>query len=99
MKGSESAMIEVHELHATVRGLAVGSFGMSFFAFLTFWWIPFGFFLSGAATGMAILSIVLGVRTPARGLYYSLGAIALSGTAATAALLATKLSHLLFVEF
>ena len=99
MKGPESAMIEVHELHATVRGLAVVSFGMSFFALLVHWWIPFGFLLSAAAATLAILSIILGVRTRARGLYYALGGIALSGIAATTALLETKLSHWLFVEF
>jgi hypothetical protein len=99
MKGPESAMIEVHELPAPVRGLAVASFGMSFFALLVFWWIPFGFLLGGAATTLAVLSIILGVRTRARGLSYALGGIALSGIAATTALLATKLSHWLFVEF
>ncbi len=99
MKGPESAMIETHELHATVRGLAVASFGMSFFALLTFWWIPFGFLLSGVASTIAVTSIALGVRTVGRGLYYPLAAIAISGTAATAALLTTKLSHLFFVEF
>jgi hypothetical protein len=99
MKGPESAMIEVHELPAPVRGLAVASFGMSFFALLVFWWIPFGFLLGGAATTLGLLSIILGVRTRARGLYYALGGIALSGIAATTALLATKLSHWLFVEF
>lgn len=99
MKGPESAMIEVHELPAPVRGLAVASFGMSFFALLVFWWIPFGFLLSVAATTLAILSILLGVRTKARGLYYALGGILIAGTAATSALVATKLSHWLFVEF
>jgi len=99
MKGPESAMIEVHELHAPVRGLAVAAFGMSFFANLVFWWIPFGFLLGGAASALGILSIILGVRTRARGLYYALGGIALSGVAATMALLTTKLSHWLFIEF
>lgn len=99
MKGPESAMIETHELHAVTRGLAVASFGMSFFASLVFWWIPFGFLLAGAATALAGLSILLGVRTVARGLYYPLGAIALAGATATMALLCTKLSHLIFVEF
>jgi hypothetical protein len=99
MKGPESALIETHELHATVRGLAVASFGMSFFANLVFWWIPFGFLLAGAATTLGLLAILLGVRTRARGLYYALGGIALSGMAATNALLTTKLSHWLFVEF
>ena len=99
MKGPESAMIEVHELSAPVRGLAVASFGMSFFSLLVFWWIPFGFLLGGAATGLGILSIILGVRTRARGLYYALGGIALSGIAAGTALLCTKLSSALFVEF
>jgi hypothetical protein len=99
MKGPESAMIEVHELHATVRGLAVASFGMSFFAMLVFWWIPFGFLLAGAATTLAVLSMILGVRTRARGLFYALGGIAVSGIAATTALLCTKLSSWLFVEF
>jgi hypothetical protein len=99
MKGPESAMIEVHELHATVRGLAVASFGMSFFANVVFWWIPFGFLLGAAATMLGVLSIILGVRTRARGLYYALGGIALSANAATLALLTSKLSHWLFVEF
>ena len=99
MKAPESAMIEGHELPAPVRGLAVASFGMSFFALLTFWWIPFGFLLSGAATTLAIVSIFLGVRTVARGLYYALGGILISGIAATTALLSTKLSHWIFVEF
>jgi|SRR5690349_1560293 hypothetical protein len=99
MKGPESAMIEVHELHATVRGLAVASFGMSFFANVVFWWIPFGFLLGAAATMLGILSILLGVRTRARGLYYALGGIGLSAVAATLALLTTKLSPWLFVEF
>jgi hypothetical protein len=92
-------MIEVHELPAPVRGLAVASFGMSFFAMLVFWWIPFGFLLGGAATTLGVLSILLGVRTPARGLYYALGGILVSGIAATGALIATKLSNWLFVEF
>ena len=99
MKGPESAMIEVHELHATVRGLAVASFGMSFFALLVHWWIPFGFLLAGAATSLAVLSMILGVRTRARGLFYALGGIALSGITATLSLLTTKLSPWLFVEF
>ena len=99
MKGPESAMIEVHELPAVTRGLAVASFGMSFFALLVFWWIPFGFLLAAAATTLAIVSIILGVRTVARGLYYALGGILVSGIAATTALLSTKLSHWLFVEF
>jgi hypothetical protein len=72
---------------------------MSFFALLVFWWIPFGFFLSVAATTLAVVSIVMGVRTVARGLYYALGGIAVSGIAATAALLSTKLSGWIFVEF
>ena len=99
MKAPESALIEVHELPAPVRGLAVASFGMSFFANLVFWWIPFGFLLAGAAATLGFLGIFLGVRTKARGLYYALGGIALSGIAATNALLATKLSSWLFVEF
>jgi hypothetical protein len=99
MKGPESAMIEVHEVHATVRGLAVASFGMSFFSLVVFWWIPFGFFLGGAATCLGLLSIILGVRTRARGLYYALGGMALSVVSATTALLTSKLSPLLFVEF
>jgi hypothetical protein len=72
---------------------------MSFFALLVFWWIPFGFLLGAAATTLGLLSIILGVRTWARGLSYALGGIALSGIAATTALLTTKLSHWLFVEF
>jgi hypothetical protein len=99
MKGPESAMIEVHELSAPVRGLAVASFGISFFALLTFWWIPFGFLLSAAASALAVLSIFLGVRTVARGLNYALGGILISGIAATTALLTTKWSHWFFVEF
>ena len=99
MKGPESALIEVHEVPAQVRGLAVASFGMSFFALLVFWWIPFGFLLSGAATTLGIVSIILGVRTVARGIYYPLAGIAISGTAATCALLTTKWSPLIFVEF
>ena len=64
MKGPESAMIEVHELPAPVRGLAVASFGMSFFALLVFWWIPFGFLLSAVPPpASGVLSILLGVRT------------------------------------
>jgi len=99
MKGPESAMIEVHELHATVRGLAVASFGMSYFALLVFWWIPFGFLLSFAATSLGILSIILGVRTKARGIYYPLAGILISGIAATNALLTTQLSELIFFRF
>jgi hypothetical protein len=48
---------------------------------------------------LGVLSIILGVRTRARGLYYALGGIALSANAATLALLTSKLSHWLFVEF
>jgi hypothetical protein len=99
MHGPESAMIEVHELPAPVRGLAVASFGMSFFALLVFWWIPFGFLLSVVAASLGVLSILLGVRTVARGIYYPLGAILLSGIGSTNALLTTKLSSLIFVEF
>jgi len=99
MKGPESAMIEVHELPAVTRGLAVASFGMSFFALLGFWWIPVGCLLAAAATTLAVVSILLGVRTVPRGLYYALGGILVSGIAATTALLSTKLSHWLFVEF
>jgi hypothetical protein len=99
MKGPESAMIEVHELSAPVRGLAVAAFGMSFFSMLVFWWIPFGFLLAGAATTLAITSIILGVRSPARGLYYALGAIGVAGTAATMALLCTKLSEWIFTRW
>ena len=55
--------------------------------------------LGAAATALAFLSILLGVRTRARGLFYALGGIALSGATITHALLATKLSHWLFVEF
>jgi hypothetical protein len=92
-------MIEVDELPAPIRGLAVASFGISFFAMLVFWWIPFGFLLSVAATTLGLLSIILGVRTRARGIYYALGGILVSGIAATNALLATQLSHLFFVRF
>jgi hypothetical protein len=99
MKGPESAMIETHELHAVVRGLAVASFGMSFFGSLVFWWIPFGFLLCGAATTLGVIAFALGVRTKERGLYFILGAIGLSGAAAATALLCTKLSPLIFVEF
>ncbi len=99
MKGPESAMIEVHELPAPVRGLAVASFGMSFFSMIVFWWIPYGILLASAATILAFSSIALGVRSPVRGLYYALGAIALSGTAITTALLCTKLSELIFVRW
>jgi hypothetical protein len=99
MKGPESAMIETHELRAPVRGLAVASFGMSFFALLVFWWIPFGFLLAVAATTLAVVSILMGVRTVARGLNYALGGILVSGIAATTALLSTKLSGWIFVEF
>jgi hypothetical protein len=99
MKGPESAMIETHELPAPVRGLAVASFGMSFFSMLVFWWIPFGFLLASAATTLAIASMILGVRTKARGLYYALGAILVSGVGATNALLATKLSEWIFVRW
>jgi hypothetical protein len=99
MKGPESAMIEVHEVPAPVRGLAVASFGMSFFALLVFWWIPFGFLLSFAASSLGILSIILGVRTKARGIYYPLAGILISGFAATNALLTTKLSELIFIRF
>ena len=99
MKAPESAMIEVHDLPAPVRGLAVTSVGMSFFANLVFWWIPFGFLLAGAAATFGFLAILLGVRTKDRGLYYALGGILLSGIAATNALLTTKLSPWLFVEF
>lgn len=99
MKGPESALIEVHELSAPVRGLAVASFGMSFFAMLVFWWIPFGFLLGVAATALAVASIILGVRSPARGLYYALGGIAVAGTAMTMALLCTKLSEMIFTRW
>ena len=99
MKGPESALIEVHEVPAQVRGLAVASIGMSFFALLVFWWIPFGFLLCVASTLLGLTSIALGVRTPARGLYYALGGILVSGIAGTTALLTTKLSHWIFVEF
>ena len=99
MKGPESALIEVHEVPAPVRGLAVASFGMSFFAMLVFWWIPFGFLLAAAATTLAFASIILGVRTPARGLYYALGGITVSGIAATTALLCTKWSEMIFTRW
>ena len=99
MRGPESAVIEVDELPAPVRGLAVTSFGMSFFALLVFWWIPFGFLLGFVASSLGILSIILGVRTRARGIIYPLAGIVLSGIAATNALLTTRLSSLIFVEF
>lgn len=99
MKGPESAMIEVDELSAPVRGLAVASFGMSFFALLVFWWIPFGFLLCVAASTLGILSILLGVRTVAKGIYYPLGGILVSSIAGTTALLTTKLSEIWFVRF
>jgi len=99
MKGPESAMIEVDEVPAPVRGLAVASFGMSFFALLVFWWIPFGFLLSAAATGLGVLSILLGVRSVAKGIYYPLGGILVSGIAATTALLTTRLSEIWFIRF
>jgi hypothetical protein len=99
MKGPESALIEVHEVPAQVRGLAVASFGMSFFALLVFWWIPFGFLLGVASTILGLTSILLGVRTPARGIYYALGGMFVSGIACTTALLTTKLSSWIFVEF
>ena len=99
MKGPEAALIEVHEVPAQVRGLAVASFGMSFFALIVFWWIPFGFLLGVASTTLAIASFIFGVRTPARGLYYALGGMFISGIACTTALLTTKLSSWIFVEF
>lgn len=99
MKSPESAMIEVDELSAPVRGLAVTSFGMSFFAMLVFWWIPFGILLGTAATSLGILSIILGVRTKARGIYYPLSGILISGFAITMALLTTKLSEFIFIRF
>ena len=99
MRGPESALIEVDELPAPVRGLAIASFGMSFFALLVFWWIPFGFFLSVVASSLGVLSIILGVRTRARGILYPLSAIIISGIASTNALLTTRLSSLIFVEF
>jgi hypothetical protein len=99
MQGPESATIEVHELPAQVRGLAVAAFAMSFFSLLVFWLIPWGFLLGLASTILAALSIALGVRTVDRGLYLPLGAIFLAGTSMTMALLTTKWSHWLFVEF
>lgn len=99
MKGPESAVIEVHELPAPIRGLALVSFSMSFFAMLVFWWIPFGFLLAGAASGLAVLSMALGVRTVARGVYFPLGGLLISGTAMTAALMSSKLNWLFFLEF
>lgn len=99
MKGPESALIETHEVHHVVRGLAVGSFGMSFFAFCVWWWIPFGFLVASAAAIMATLSIILGVRTVERGLYYPLGAIALSILSTNAALFTAKFANTVFLEF
>lgn len=99
MNAPESAMIEVHELPAPVRGLAVASFGMSYFSLLVFWWIPFGFLLALAASSLGILSIILGVRTKARGIYYPISGILISGIASTHALLTTKLSELIFFRF
>jgi hypothetical protein len=99
MKGPESATIEVHELPAQVRGLAVASLGMSYFSLLVFWLIPWGFLLGLAAIILGALSILLGVRTVDRGLYLPLGATLLGGTSMTMALLTTKLSHWIFVEF
>jgi hypothetical protein len=98
MKGPESASIETHELSAPVRGLAVGSFGMGFFAFLVWWWVPFGFLLAIASTIMATLSIILGVRTKERGLYFALGAMAMAICTTSAALIATKFANLAFLE-
>lgn len=99
MKGPESATIEVDEVPAQVRGLAVASFGMSFFALLVFWLIPWGFLLGLAAIILGALSILLGVRTVDRGIYLPLGAMLLASIGMTMALLTTKLSHWIFVEF
>ncbi|WP_020471291.1 hypothetical protein [Zavarzinella formosa] len=99
MKGPESALIETTEVHHIIRGLAVGSFGMSFFSFLVFWWIPFGFLVSSAAGVMALTSIALGIRTKERGLYYPLGAIALTIITTHAALLSMKFTNVLFLDF
>jgi hypothetical protein len=52
-----------------------------------------------ASTILGLTSILLGVRTPARGIYYALGGILVSGIAGTTALLTTKLSSWIFVEF
>ncbi len=98
MKGPESALIETTEVHHIIRGLAVGSLGMSFFAFLVWWWIPFGFLVAGAATVMAVSSIAMGIRTKERGLYYPLGAIALAVLSTNAALVAAKYANLAFLE-
>ena len=99
MNGPESAIIEVDEVPAQVRGLAVVSFSMNFFALLTFWWIPFGILLAIAASTFGAISILLGVRTVARGLYYPLGGMLIASITIGAALLTTKLSWLLFIEF
>ena len=99
MKGPESAVIEVHELSAPVRGLALVSFSMSFFSMLIFWLIPLGFCLAFAASGLAILSMLLGVRTVARGVYYPIGGLLCAGATMTGALLTTKLNWLFLIEF
>lgn len=99
MKGPESALIETTEVNHVVRGLAVGSFGMSFFALLVFWWIPFGFLVASAAAVMAVVSIALGIRTVNRGLYYPMGAIALSIISTNAALISMKYTHILYFDF
>ncbi|HJZ94584.1 MAG TPA: hypothetical protein VKE40_27205 [Gemmataceae bacterium] len=99
MQGPESATIEVHEVPAQIRGLAVGAFAMSFFSLLVFWLIPWGFLLGLASIILGALSIALGVRTVNRGLYLPLGAVLVAGTSMTMALLTTKLSHWIFVEF
>jgi len=98
MKGPESAVIETAGVHHIVRGLAVGSLGMSFFAFLVWWWVPFGFLVACAAAGMAVVSILMGVRTKAQGLHYPLGAIALAVLTTNAALVATKFANVAFLE-
>jgi hypothetical protein len=99
MKGPESAVIEVHELPAQIRGLALASFSMSFFSMLIFWLIPWGFTIAIAGSGLAVLSMLLGVRTVARGVYFPIGGLLCAGATITGALLTTKLNWLFFLEF
>ncbi|MEZ6143793.1 MAG: hypothetical protein R3B84_24775 [Zavarzinella sp.] len=103
MVGPESACIETSAEHGglrhQVRGFAVGSFSMAVFSMFTWWIYPMGMLLAVAACGLATLSIILGNRTPAKGLYYALGAIFLAQFSIGHALLTARFVNMLFLEY
>jgi hypothetical protein len=95
MKGPESAVIDT-ELPAQIRGLALVSFSMNFLGLLVFWIFPFGMCLAIVGSSLGALSIALGVRTKAQGIYFPLGGMLIAGVTIGGGLTASLFADYVF---